>query len=209
MKIADLRTTIVAVPQKREYRSSWRRGYQGSTPQIAVLIELETDDGLIGIGESPAVWAGQPEVTVTLIDAVRHLILDADPFEHDILRRRIYAETGMAHLGTQGLSWAISGVDMALWDLVGRAVGQPLHRLWGGAWRTRSPFHADVPPRGGRRGPPHPGRRQPGLESCSGANDHRAARRVRPRVRRAADAREQPRRDGGLAANGERADPRP
>jgi L-alanine-DL-glutamate epimerase-like enolase superfamily enzyme len=146
MKIVDVRTTIVAVPQKREYRSSWRRGYQGSTPQIAVLVELETDSGLVGIGESPAVYAGRPEVTVAMIDAVRDLLLGADPFEHDIVRRRIYAETGMAHLGTQGLSWAISGVDTALWDLVGRAVGQPLHRLWGGAWRTHSPFYGDVPP---------------------------------------------------------------
>jgi L-alanine-DL-glutamate epimerase-like enolase superfamily enzyme len=146
MKIADVRTTVVAVPQRREYRSSWRRRYQGSTPQVAVLVELETDDGLVGIGESPAVWAGRPEATVALIDAVRDLLLGADPFEHDILRRRLYAETGMAHLGTQGLSWAVSGVDTALWDLVGRAVEQPLHRLWGGAWRGSSPFYADVPP---------------------------------------------------------------
>jgi L-alanine-DL-glutamate epimerase-like enolase superfamily enzyme len=148
MKIVDVRTTIVAVPQKREYRSSWRRGYQGSTPQIAVLVELEADTGLVGLGESPAVYAGRPEVTVAMIDAVRDLLIGADPFEHDIVRRRIYAETGMAHLGTQGLSWAISGVDTALWDLVGRAVEQPLHRLWGGAWRTRSPFYGDVPPAG-------------------------------------------------------------
>jgi L-alanine-DL-glutamate epimerase-like enolase superfamily enzyme len=146
MKIADLRTTVVAVPQKREYRSSWRRSYQGSTPQLAVLVELETDEGLVGIGEAPAVWAGRPEATVALIDAVRDLIVGADPFEHDVLRRRLYAETGMAHLGTQGASWALSGVDTALWDLVGRAVGQPLHRLWGGAWRTSSPFYGDVPP---------------------------------------------------------------
>ncbi|HEY3185340.1 MAG TPA: mandelate racemase/muconate lactonizing enzyme family protein, partial [Gaiellaceae bacterium] len=148
MKIVDVRTTIVAVPQKREFRSSWRRGYQGSTPQIAVLVELEADTGLVGLGESPAVYAGRPEVTVAMIDAVRDLLIGADPFEHDIVRRRIYAETGMAHLGTQGLSWAISGVDTALWDLVGRAVEQPLHRLWGGAWRTRSPFYGDVPPAG-------------------------------------------------------------
>lgn len=146
MKIVDVRTTVVAVPQKREYRSSWRRGYQGSAAQLAVIVELETDDGVTGIGESPVVWAGRPEATVTLIEGVRELVVGADPFEHDILRRRLYAETGMAHLGTQGASWALSGVDIALWDLVGRAVGQPLHRLWGGAWRTSSPFYADVPP---------------------------------------------------------------
>ncbi len=145
MRIADLRTTIVAVPQRREYRSSWRRTYHGSAPQVSVIVELETDDGLIGIGESPVVWAGRPEATVTLTAAVRDLIVGADPFDHDVLRRRLYAETGMAHLGTQGASWALSGIDMALWDLVGRAVGQPLHRLWGGAWRTSSPFYCDVP----------------------------------------------------------------
>ena len=44
----------------------------------------------------------------------------------------------MAHLGTQGISWALSGIDTALWDIVGRVAGQPLHRLWGGAWRDRS-----------------------------------------------------------------------
>ena len=144
MRIVDLRTTTVAVPQKREYRSSWRSRYQGTTPALAVLVELVTDEGLIGIGESPVVYAGRPEVTVALIEAVRDLVIGADPFEHDVLRRRIYAETGMVHLGTQGLSWGVSGIDAALWDLVGRALGEPLHRLWGGAWRTRVPFYADV-----------------------------------------------------------------
>ncbi len=146
MRIVDLRTTVVAVPQRREYRSSWRRGYHGSRPQVSVIVELETDDGLIGIGESPVVYAGRPEVTTALIEGVRDLVVGADPFEQDLLRRRLYAETGMAHVGTQGLSWGLAGVDTALWDLVGRAVGQPLHRLWGGAWRDRSPFYGDVSP---------------------------------------------------------------
>src|SRR5919109_2667286 len=87
MKIVDVRTTVVAVPQKRAYRSSWRRSYQGSTAQVAVIVELETDDGVTGIGESPVVWAGRPEATVALIEGVRELIVGADPFEHDILRR--------------------------------------------------------------------------------------------------------------------------
>ena len=53
----------------------------------------------------------------------------ADPLDHDLIRRRLYAETGMAHLGTQGLSWALSGIDTALWDLTGRILGQPVQRI--------------------------------------------------------------------------------
>jgi L-alanine-DL-glutamate epimerase-like enolase superfamily enzyme len=111
-----------------------------------VLVELETDEGLVGIGEAPVVWAGSAEVTRAMMEAVAPLVVGADAMEPDVVRRRLYAETGMAHLGTQGVAWALSGIDMALWDLVGRVAGQPLHRLWGGAWRTRSPFHADLVP---------------------------------------------------------------
>ena len=146
VRIARLRTTVVAVPQKRAYKSTWRRKGHGATALQAVLVELETDDGLVGIGEAPVVWAGDAEVTRALTEAVAPLVVGADALEPDVVRRRLYAETGMAHLGTQGISWALSGIDTALWDLLGRAAGQPLHRLWGGAWRTRSPFHADLVP---------------------------------------------------------------
>jgi len=137
---------VVAVPQLREYRSSWRRKGHGTSAQCSVLVELLTDEGLIGIGESPVVYAGHPEVTVALLKGVESLILGRDPAEHDVLRHEIYAETGMAHLGTQGLSWALAGLDMAMWDIVGKVCGQPLHRIWGSPWRTASTFYADIPP---------------------------------------------------------------
>jgi L-alanine-DL-glutamate epimerase-like enolase superfamily enzyme len=146
VKIRDVQTTVVAVPQKRSYKSSWRRGYQGTGAQCAVLVELRTDEGLIGIGESPVVYAGHAGVTVALIDGITDLIVGRDPFDHDLVRRQVYAETAMSHLGTQGLAWALSGVDMAMWDLVGKVCGQPLHRVWGSAWRTQSPFYGDIPP---------------------------------------------------------------
>ena len=146
MRISDLRITRIAIPQKRTYRSSWRRSGHGTTALQSVLVELDTDDGITGIGESPVVWAGQADVTRALIEGVRHLLVGADPLEPDIIRRRLYAETGMAHLGTQGISWALSGIDTALWDILGRAADMPLHRLWGGAWRDRSAFYADLVP---------------------------------------------------------------
>ena len=58
MKITNLKTTIVAVPQKRQYKSSWRRIGQGFSHQCSVIVEVETDEGLVGIGESPVVFAG-------------------------------------------------------------------------------------------------------------------------------------------------------
>jgi L-alanine-DL-glutamate epimerase-like enolase superfamily enzyme len=146
VKITELRTTAVAVPQKRRYASTWRRSGHGTGALQAVLVELRTDEGLTGIGEAPVVWAGSAAVTIAMIDAVAPFVVGADPRDHDLIRRRLYAETGMAHLGTQGGSWALSGVDTALWDLAGRIAGQPLCRLWGGAWRTRSGFHADIVP---------------------------------------------------------------
>ena len=146
MKVTRIRQTIVAIPQKRAYRSSWRRSGHGTTALQSVLVEIDTDEGVTGIGESPVVWAGQADVTRALIAGVEHLVVGADPLETDIIRRRLYAETGMAHLGTQGISWALSGIDTALWDIVGRVAGQPLHRLWGGAWRDRSAFYADLVP---------------------------------------------------------------
>lgn len=110
-------------------------------------------------------YAGRPDVTKVLIDSVVPLILGADPFEHEILRHHIYAETGMAHLGTRGMSWALSGLDMALWDLVGRIMGQPLHRVWGSAWRTQVPFYGDIPQGSRRR---WPRARGPGSCAASG-----------------------------------------
>jgi len=146
VKIVDIQTTVVAVPQQREYKSSWRRTSQGKGAQCSVLVELLTDDGLCGLGESPVVFAGQADVTVSLIKGIEQLILGRDPLDHDLLRHEVYAETGMAHFGTQGMGWALSGVDMAMWDLVGKIFGQPLHQVWGSSWRTRSPFYADIPP---------------------------------------------------------------
>ena len=81
MRIAQLRTTIVAVPQLRSYKSSWRRSYQGRGAQCSVLVELDTDDGLVGIGESPVMYAGKPEVTTALIGGIRELLIGADKAE--------------------------------------------------------------------------------------------------------------------------------
>ena len=144
MKIVELRTTAVAVPQKRTYRSSWRRSGHGTNALQAVLVELVTDEGLTGIGEAPVVWAGSAAVTTRDDRGGR-----AAGGRRRPARPRpdpappLYAETGMAHLGTQGVSWALSGIDTALWDLTGRILGPaaapPVGRSLAHALRRSTP----------------------------------------------------------------------
>jgi L-alanine-DL-glutamate epimerase-like enolase superfamily enzyme len=146
MKITDVRPTIVAVPLKTAYKSTWRRSYIGATPMVAVLVEIETDDGIVGIGETPVVVGHDANVTVDVINAVEFLLLGQDPLQVEILKREMYSHCGLPHLGVRGLGWALSGIDIALWDIVGKTAGLPLHKMWGGPFRTQIPFYADLPP---------------------------------------------------------------
>ncbi len=146
MRITDIRCTTVAVPTAREYKSTWRRAYHGSVPVIAVLVEVETDEGITGIGEAPAAIGKDAAVTEEIMRAVKFLLIGQDPLNVERLKREMYAHLGLPHFGVRGLAWALSGIDIALWDLVGKAAGLPLAVLWGGPLRRRIPFYADVPP---------------------------------------------------------------
>jgi L-alanine-DL-glutamate epimerase-like enolase superfamily enzyme len=101
-----------------------------------VLVELRTDEGQVGLGESP----GRPNAAVmeTAIGSCRPFVVGQDPFGIE----RIV--TLLKHLGNWHFferlgNMAIAGIEMALWDLVGKATGQPVHRLLGGLVRDRVP----------------------------------------------------------------------
>jgi D-galactarolactone cycloisomerase len=82
-----------------------------------VCLEMHTDAGLIGIG---------PACDPQLLSAVKTHLVGRDPFdiERHVAALRYYAQ-GLPYRGT-------AGVDIALWDLIGKACGQPLYKLWGG-----------------------------------------------------------------------------
>jgi D-galactarolactone cycloisomerase len=97
------------------------------------LVRIMTDTGLVGWGEC----YGPPEPTKAVIDSVyTPLILQgADPLANEVLWERMYNR--MRDYGQKGVAVAaISGVDIALWDIKGQAHGQPVHALLGGAFRT-------------------------------------------------------------------------
>jgi L-alanine-DL-glutamate epimerase-like enolase superfamily enzyme len=103
-----------------------------------VLVEIFTDSGEVGLGNA----ALAPVVTKTLIDRyLKPLLLGADPWDTEYLWQQMYRRT-MA-FGRKGVAMtAISAVDIALWDLLGKSAKQPVFRLLGGRTKDKIPVYA-------------------------------------------------------------------
>jgi L-alanine-DL-glutamate epimerase-like enolase superfamily enzyme len=103
-----------------------------------LIVEILTDTGHVGIGNA----ALSPRVTKQAIDLyLKPLLLGKDPYETEFLWQHMYRAT-MA-FGRSGIGMvAISAVDIALWDLMGKASGQPVYRLLGGRTKTKIPVYA-------------------------------------------------------------------
>ena len=103
-----------------------------------LLVEIFTDDGLVGIGNA----ALSPLVTKQVIDLyLKPLLIGADPWDIEFRWQHMYRKT-MA-FGRKGIGMvAISAVDIALWDLLGKSAKQPVYRLLGGRTKPKIPVYA-------------------------------------------------------------------
>lgn len=103
-----------------------------------LVVEIETEDGAVGIGNA----ALSPHVTKAVVDRyLAPLLLGADPFDVEYLWQSMYRRT-MA-FGRKGIAMvAVSAVDIALWDLMGKLVGLPVFRLLGGRMKPAIPVYA-------------------------------------------------------------------
>lgn len=109
------------------------------------LVRIETDTGLVGWGEAKAPVA--PRVVRTIIhDLLRDLLIGADPRDIEPIWETLYASMRLRGHESGFFLEAISGIDIALWDLVGHHVGEPVYRLLGGGYRTRIPVYASGVP---------------------------------------------------------------
>ena len=136
MKITDVRTAVV------EGNFDW------------VLVRVETDEGISGLGE--AYWgAGVAE----LVHKAKPLLVGENPFNvgklYELMIRCLSGEGSLA--GTTVT--AISGIELALWDLVGRALNTPISNLFGGRFRDAIRIYADC--HAGADHTPPPGPRRP------------------------------------------------
>lgn len=122
MKIKQLDALRVRIPQIPPI-NPYQNRYSAGTCKESLLVRLETDTGLVGWGETPDDWINKSYVG-TPVDRLRSQVVGRDPFDIEAW----YAENTLGtYLG--------SGVEMAMWDIVGKATNQPLYRLLGGAVR--------------------------------------------------------------------------
>ena len=112
----------------------------GTVWRNLTIVRVRTDEGLEGVGEVRMVNHTQA-VLGYLAHAIPTHVLGADPFETEALVQRMW-RTDYERAGATVMS-GIAAVEMACWDIVGKALGQPVHRLLGGAVRPRIKAYAN------------------------------------------------------------------
>ena len=130
MKIRDLRATSVTVPLEAPLRHAngchWGRF-------VRTIIEVETDTGLIGLGE----MGGGGEAAEAAVVALKTYLVGRDPARLEELRFLLANPTASLYNNRTQL---VAAIEFACLDLLGQAWGVPLHDILGGALRDRVPF---------------------------------------------------------------------
>ncbi len=132
MKITDVEAIYLRLPQVKE---------QCDSGQDALVVKVSTDAGITGIGEvdsSPLAVKGAIEgpFSHTTAAGLRELLIGEDPFQTEYLWYKMYRKNTYGGRRGVGLH-AMSGVDLALWDIKGKALGQPVWKLLGGGFHER------------------------------------------------------------------------
>ncbi|HVZ13662.1 MAG TPA: mandelate racemase/muconate lactonizing enzyme family protein, partial [Bauldia sp.] len=139
MRITEVETIVLRLPSVADVSD-------GS--QDAFVVRIHTDAGITGIGEADSM----PTVLKAAFDAptsnsighgLRSLLIGQDPRDIEPLLKRLMAGTLYLHGSGFGLT-AISGAEIALWDIAGKAAGASVSRLLGGAFRKRIRAYASV-----------------------------------------------------------------
>ncbi|HVC33538.1 MAG TPA: mandelate racemase/muconate lactonizing enzyme family protein [Chloroflexota bacterium] len=143
MKIADVRTMLLSSPIPPERR--WRSDFGSSVKSDAAIVVVETDEGITGYGEAK----GTPLVVKAIVETrLKPALVGQDPTRVEYLWERMYSgsRTELAlkyghpyhgHNVRGETACAISGVDVALWDIFGTSLGVPIFKLLGGGVRER------------------------------------------------------------------------
>jgi D-galactarolactone cycloisomerase len=127
MKIRDIHLHLLEAKLTKAF--SYSRAWYDT--RMALLVEIVTDDGIVGWGEA----YGPQRMLHGVIANLKPLLLGQDPLRSEFLWQEVYSR--LRDHGQKGLLiQALSAVDIALWDIKGKYLKQPIHRLMGGPLRS-------------------------------------------------------------------------
>lgn len=128
MRITEVKTYVLSADLATPfaYSQAWY------DRRMALIVEVVTDEGISGFGEC----YGPPRPNRGMVEHYAPLLIGESPFAIELHWERLYNH--LRDHGRKGLAvQALSGIDIALWDLKGRALGLPIHSLMGGPLRIR------------------------------------------------------------------------
>lgn len=133
--------TMPKITELREGVGLWNRfdfSLPSRSPGVAqaLFVKITTEDGLVGWGESHAPASPQVQRD-TVLGSFAPLLIGEDARDIEVLWERMYSSQRMRGYGTGSFTEAIAGIDIALWDILGKALDLPVYRLLGGKFRDR------------------------------------------------------------------------
>ena len=137
MKIVDVKTILIRNIQPYRGGSYW------------LFVQLITDEGIIGLGERPSGNATNLEPQISLIkDLSEQFVIGTNPFDVEKLWQRVFASRhDYRHPGLYSTP-ALSAIEMACWDIIGKATNQPIYNLLGGKFHDKLRAYAYMPTEG-------------------------------------------------------------
>jgi len=138
MRITDVKTIRLRATIPREGQVFSRSGVRNT--RSTTLMRVETNEGVSGIGSC----SGNGELIEVIVDKVlKPLLIGMDPTAIDEIWDKAYVRGGHKEFGTRGIGVvALSGIDVALWDILGKVRGVPVYQLLGGRCRDQIPVYA-------------------------------------------------------------------
>ena len=138
MKITDVKKIRLRATIPTEGQVFSRSGVRNS--RSTTLVQVETDEGITGLGSC----SGNGELIEVIVARVlKPLLIGTDPTQIDEIWDKAYVRGGHKEFGTRGVGVvALSGIDVALWDILGKVRGVPLYQLLGGKCRDKVPVYA-------------------------------------------------------------------
>ena len=141
MKIVAVEPILIAVPYEHGGPKPMRAGGAWATMDT-LFVRVDTDAGITGWGEAFG-FAVSPVTMTAITRIVGPLCVDRDPTNVPALMKDLRRK--VQNMGRNGpVGFALSGIDIALWDIAGKVAGQPIHRLLGGSGKIRIPTYASL-----------------------------------------------------------------